>query len=505
MNTDWPILLFASNPKDTDRRRLGEEMREIEEAVKRSALREQFEIESYWAVRTQDLRRAMLEKKPRLVQFSGTGIKGKGIVLERESGASFAIAPEDLATFFELFKEHVEVVIFNASYSEIQAQAISQHIPHVIGIPAKVSDQASIVFSQAFYDALGAGKPISFAYQLGISALQLEGITLEKDPIYLVDASKEETERRDRQRASKRMGFQYALEETELVRMIRRLNLDEQLGAWHLVNCNRTHASEKFWQAFEEKEGLPFQFYFILSCPTQQPNSFVERVIYEIIEEILDDDSQAINYERDSFDRLKLKPLPLGKLKGTSPKKLKKYFSERFEMNIKDFESFLETGSPPLRYRYVISAFQLSERKWKEDNMKQYLEWMIQNFQSSNWSHDTQFIFFINFLAAKAYLPEAPPPLPSMRSVLNGLSDAYEACTLIDPLRPVPQEDLVDWFRDLGARNHADIRDIIDVVVRTLSADDQQVFQTHQQLNMEEIEQLQELVFQIYLQSQDEV
>ncbi|MEO0639379.1 MAG: hypothetical protein AAFY70_06620, partial [Bacteroidota bacterium] len=217
------------------------------------------------------------------------------------------------------------------------------------------------------------------------------------------------------------------------------------------------------------------------------------------------DDSQAINYERDSFDRLKLKPLPLGKLKGTSPKKLKKYFSERFEMNIKDFESFLETGSPPLRYRYVISAFQLSERKWKEDNMKQYLEWMIQNFQSSNWSHDTQFIFFINFLAAKAYLPEAPPPLPSMRSVLNGLSDAYEACTLIDPLRPVPQEDLVDWFRDLGARNHADIRDIIDVVVRTLSADDQQVFQTHQQLNMEEIEQLQELVFQIYLQSQDEV
>ncbi|MEO0584711.1 MAG: hypothetical protein AAF135_21040, partial [Bacteroidota bacterium] len=182
MNTHWPILLFASNPKDTDRRRLGEEMREIEEAVKRSALREQFEIEAHWAVRTQDLRRAMLEKKPRLVQFSGTGIEGKGIVLERESGVSFAIAPEDLATFFELFKEHVEVVIFNASYSESQAQGISQHIPHVIGIPAKVSDQASIVFSQAFYDALGAGKPISFAYQLGISALKLEGITLEKAP-----------------------------------------------------------------------------------------------------------------------------------------------------------------------------------------------------------------------------------------------------------------------------------------------------------------------------------
>ncbi|MEO1385029.1 MAG: hypothetical protein AAFV78_17550 [Bacteroidota bacterium] len=56
----------------------------------------------------------------------------------------------------------------------------------------------------------------------------------------------------------------------------------------------------------------------------------------------------------------------------------------------------------------------------------------------------------------------------------------------------------------MGARNHADIRDIIDVVVRTLSADDQQVFQTQQQLNMEEIEQLQELVFQIYLQGQDE-
>ena len=39
-----------------------------------------------------------------------------------------------------------------------------------------IGDRAAITFAIGFYDALLAGESIEFAYQLGCSAIQLEGI-----------------------------------------------------------------------------------------------------------------------------------------------------------------------------------------------------------------------------------------------------------------------------------------------------------------------------------------
>jgi len=67
------ILILAANPTDTGRLRLDAEVREIQEGLKRSAGRDCFEITSRWAVRTDDLRRALLEHEPHIVHFSGHG------------------------------------------------------------------------------------------------------------------------------------------------------------------------------------------------------------------------------------------------------------------------------------------------------------------------------------------------------------------------------------------------------------------------------------------------
>ena len=79
---------------------------------------------------------------------------------------------EQLTALFEMFAaEGVECVLLNACYSKAQGQAIRQHIPHVIGISQAITGKAGIEFAVAFYDSLGAGKDVNFAFKLAKSQL----------------------------------------------------------------------------------------------------------------------------------------------------------------------------------------------------------------------------------------------------------------------------------------------------------------------------------------------
>ena len=169
------ILILAANPKGTSPLRLDAEAREIEEGLRRSQRRKQFSLEQKWAVRPRDVQRAMLDVKPQIVQFSGHGADGQGLVLEDDGGKSQFVTTEALAGLFELFADSVECVILNACYSEAQATAISKYIPYVIGMSQEIGDRAAIEFAVGFYDAIGAGRSIQFAYRLACNAIHLAG------------------------------------------------------------------------------------------------------------------------------------------------------------------------------------------------------------------------------------------------------------------------------------------------------------------------------------------
>lgn len=170
------ILILAANPKTTSPLRLDEEIREIDAGLHRAKKREQFEIEQRWAVRVRDVHRALLDTKPQIVHFSGHGEADQGLALEDETGQVQFVSTEAIAGLFELFASQVECVVLNACYSEVQAKAIVRHIPYVIGMNKKIGDKAAIEFAVGFYDALGAGESVEFAYQLGCNAIQLAGI-----------------------------------------------------------------------------------------------------------------------------------------------------------------------------------------------------------------------------------------------------------------------------------------------------------------------------------------
>ena len=170
------ILILTANPTDTSRLRLDEEVREIENAHRQATFREEIEFISKWAVRIDDLQRHLHYYKPNIVHFCGHGAGDDGLLLENQYTQKQFVSSESLGDLFKLFKENVECVVMNACYSEVQAEAIHEHINCVIGMNYKIGDKAAIKFATGFYDALTNGRNYQDSFEFGKNALDLENI-----------------------------------------------------------------------------------------------------------------------------------------------------------------------------------------------------------------------------------------------------------------------------------------------------------------------------------------
>lgn len=176
------ILFLAANPTDTDHLRLDQEIRAIDESLRHSDFPHRFVIQQQWAVRASDLQQAILRHKPAIVHFSGHGSQSSEIILEDVTGQAQPVAAGALKQLFQVLKGEIRCVVLNACYSERQAQAIAEHIDCVVGMTRAVGDAAAISFSAAFYQALGYGKAIKTAFDLGCIQIGLENLRDEDAP-----------------------------------------------------------------------------------------------------------------------------------------------------------------------------------------------------------------------------------------------------------------------------------------------------------------------------------
>lgn len=177
------ILILSANPKDRSKLRLDEEVREIEAGLERCKYREQFQIISKWAVRSDTLRQALLDHEPSIVHFCGHGAGTQGLALENKSGDMQLVSTNSLAGLFELFKGKIKCVVLNACYSEAQSEAIYQYVDCVVGMNQAIGDKAAIQFAKGFYDGLGAGRTFEDAFAFGCNAIDLEEIPEASTPI----------------------------------------------------------------------------------------------------------------------------------------------------------------------------------------------------------------------------------------------------------------------------------------------------------------------------------
>ncbi len=160
------ILFLAANPTEGTQLNLGKELREIKDELAKGSQRDKFELKSESAVRVPTITRAMMTEEPQIVHFSGHGYGESGLVVEDSIGNAKPFPTKNIDELFELFKENVSCVLLNACYSKEQAEVISKHGIHVVGMNNAIGDRAAIAFAIGFYQSLGEGKNYEFAFKI---------------------------------------------------------------------------------------------------------------------------------------------------------------------------------------------------------------------------------------------------------------------------------------------------------------------------------------------------
>jgi CheY-like chemotaxis protein len=176
------VLFLASNPSDTARLRLDEEVRSIDEALHQARFRGAFDLSQHWAVRISDLQSCLLRHQPHIVHFSGHGSKSNGIILRDNAEKSRMVSGKALGRLFSVLRSNVRCVVLNACYSEQQARSIAEQVDCVVGMSKAISDQAAISFSVAFYQALGYGEDVETAFRLGCAQIELQDLGEQDTP-----------------------------------------------------------------------------------------------------------------------------------------------------------------------------------------------------------------------------------------------------------------------------------------------------------------------------------
>lgn len=194
-NSCIKILFLASDPSDAARLHLGQELRDIREKLQLAKQRDKFVLESREAVRPGDITQAIFDVDPQIIHFSGHGTSTGELCFEDVLGKVQPVKPEALAALFELVAKQVNCIVLNACYSEIQAKAIVQYVPYVIGTNQAIGDKAAIAFSVGFYKALGANRTIEQAYKFGCVEMQLQGIPEHLTPVLYIQKNSAMQER----------------------------------------------------------------------------------------------------------------------------------------------------------------------------------------------------------------------------------------------------------------------------------------------------------------------
>lgn len=176
------VLFLAANPKGTTPLKLDEEIRAITQKIRAAEYRETVELLSTWAVRPDDLLQYLNEHKPQIVHFSGHGYRSGEILLVDNNGIPKSVSVKAIQALFTTLKDNIRLVLLNACYSKIQAQAITEVIDCVIGMNTAVGNNAAIIFAASFYRAIGFGRSIQEAFDQGKTALLLDGLVEENTP-----------------------------------------------------------------------------------------------------------------------------------------------------------------------------------------------------------------------------------------------------------------------------------------------------------------------------------
>jgi hypothetical protein len=182
LNNKIKALFVAANPEQTNKLKLDEEIREINQKIRSSEYRDSLDFTSIWAVRPDDLIQYLNQCQPQIVHFSGHGSTSGEIILVDDQGQPKPVPPEAIQALFRTLKDNIQIVVLNACCTEPLAESVADIVGCAIGMNTAIGDKAAIVFAASFYRAVGFGRSIQEAFDQGKLALLMEGISEDKTP-----------------------------------------------------------------------------------------------------------------------------------------------------------------------------------------------------------------------------------------------------------------------------------------------------------------------------------
>jgi hypothetical protein len=156
------VLVLTAEPDGEDRLRIDRELREIQEQVRSSELRDSIVFEHRYAVRFGDLIQHLNETEPDVIHFSGHGSRG-GIALHADDDTTKELTNEQLDAVLGVSPNPLKLVVFNSCNSAEQAQVAVRHAAAAIGMDEPIGDEAARVFAGQLYNSLGFGRSLGLA------------------------------------------------------------------------------------------------------------------------------------------------------------------------------------------------------------------------------------------------------------------------------------------------------------------------------------------------------
>lgn len=167
------VLYLGVSTEDAMRLRTDEEARDIREAIRLSDNPDSIAFEDRWAMRQSDLLQALNEVNPEIVHFSGHGAEDGSLAIEDSAGKTLLVSKDAMAAVIEAASERVRLVVFNACFSDEQAEKILEHVDAVIGMSDLISDKAALAFARQLYSSIGFGHSLAQAFKQARAAIAL--------------------------------------------------------------------------------------------------------------------------------------------------------------------------------------------------------------------------------------------------------------------------------------------------------------------------------------------
>lgn len=200
------ILFLAASPNSVTRLAFDEECAAIERELRMTEGRDEFDFRSKWAVTADEMMRHLNELHPAIIHFSGHGRGGTtrrssamfrhvrlarrdteidvGLYLQDEYGNPQLVAARALKMMVKAAAPAARVVVLNACYSALQANALRTVVDCVVGMTGAIHDDAARSFAVGFYRALGNRRSIGNAVEQAIATLAAKQLPDEHLPRY---------------------------------------------------------------------------------------------------------------------------------------------------------------------------------------------------------------------------------------------------------------------------------------------------------------------------------